>query len=292
MFKRKRNKNNNISHQYRKKGGGNFFGRFLYWLCLGFFLGAITYILFFSPWTKISEISISGNESLEVTPIQEVVRLELEGKYFNWLEKNSYLLIREKSIEKKILENFKNIKEISVDKYFPDKLKISLKERMEVLILCNEDECFLVDEEGSILSDIKMENFEEFGDNLLILHSEKNKEIKKGDMVLKKEFFQYLFDIKKKLVDRLEIEIDRNIITPRLISGDLRVKSLEGWSIYFDSSIPVEKEIKMLSALLVEKKEELNLENLEYIDLRSDKKIYYKFKKLAEEETKKEEIKD
>ena len=48
----------------------------------------------------------------------------------------------------------------------------------------------------------------------------------------------------------------------------------EGWLVYFDINRPTSEQVKILAVLL---KEELkNRENLQYIDLRIDGRVYYK----------------
>jgi len=290
ILNRKKNKIRNLPRRLPTGKTKDLFGKVLYWLCLGFFVGAIFYVLFFSPWTKISEVSVFGNETLEMSIIQEAVKGEMRGKYFNWLEKNNYLLIKEDKLENNLVERFKKIKKVEVKKKFPDRLEISMEERKEFLVFCGGEKCFLLDEWGRVLSEISQEKFSELGENLTILKSEKSRELKVQDLVLGEGFSQYILEIKTELKNRLALEAGKEVFTPQLISGDLRFKTEEGWLVYFDKNIPVEKEIKMLETFLAEKLKDIPRENLEYIDLRSDKKIYYKLKKIEEEKKTEKEI--
>ena len=96
MFRNNRNKIRNFSPRNLRKNKSNFIGRILYWLCLITFVGSVMYVLFFSSWTKILEVDVSGNQYLREEIIQDAVWLKLEGKHLNAIEKNNYLLISEK----------------------------------------------------------------------------------------------------------------------------------------------------------------------------------------------------
>jgi len=264
-----------------KKKSGNIIGRIFYWLCLLAFLGSLIYVLFFSNWTKIIEINIQGTEYLNRELVQSMISSRIEGKYLNLIEKNNYLLISEESIQRDMLETFLKIQSVEVKKKFPNKLNINLIERDIALVFCRNEKCFIVNEDGIAFTQINHDDFQQFGEQIITLQSDKGKDIGVGDFILEKDFNQYLLGIKSKL-ENIDIEIENKISTSQLISGDLRIRTKNGWSIYFDKEIPLEKEVEMLRILLDNQLKEVNLKKLDYIDLRSDKKIYYKFKDSEE----------
>jgi hypothetical protein len=94
----------------------------------------------------------------------------------------------------------------------------------------------------------------------------------------------YLLKMREQLKENLGLEIEKEIKTPQFISGDLRVKTIEGWMIFFDMNITLQKELNMLKVVLDEKVGGENRSNLEYVDLRTDNKVYYKLKKTEEAE--------
>lgn len=289
MFTKNKNKIRTLPREFSKKKNRNFFDRILYWLCFLAFAGGVVYVLFFSPWVVIAKINISGTEDLNEDEILQVVKDKISGKYLNVIEKSNYFLIKRERLGEILTENFKKIEKVRVDKKFPDQINISLVERKEVLVLCNNNQCFIVDSRGIAYSTIDLNNSEEINEHLLILKNEKGREVHLGDFVFEEEYAQYLLDIKYKLESDLGIKIEKEVLTPQLISGDLRVKTTEGWMIYFDKNIPIEKEVKMLDLVLKDKLKEIKREDIEYIDLRTDNKIYYKIKNKTIEENKTEE---
>lgn len=283
MFKASSKKRRSFSPRASKKDRSNFIGRIFYWLCLLAFVGALIYTLFFSSWTKIVEVKVLGTQYLERNAIQDMIFSKIEGKFLGLIEKNNYLLISEDRLEEEILKSVLKIQNIKVDKEFPNKLNISLKERELVLVFCRNEKCFIVNDDGVAFVQIGMDNLEQLGEQLLILQSDKGREIGLGYLILEKDFYQYLIGIKSQL-ENINIKIEKKISTSQLISGDLRIKTEEGWSIYFDRNVSLEKEIELLRILLENQLKDVSREKLDYIDLRSDKKIYYTFKDTAEKE--------
>jgi len=109
-------------------------------------------------------------------------------------------------------------------------------------------------------------------------------------IALEKEYINYLTGLRDQLRKDQEIEIESVYETPSVVSSDVRVITSEGWKIYFNTEISLRKELEMLSVSLENKIDKSRRKDLEYVDLRSDNKVFYKFKNSSEEE-KKEEIK-
>lgn len=275
----------------RKTEGRNqkksIFLRILFYLFLLAFLGTVFYILFFSPFIKISSIEIIGNEYIEQELIAEEINPEISGKYFNYVDKNNLLLFRAGKIKKEILERFKVIKEIEIKRKFPHSLKINILERKPQMIICSQNECFILDENGEAYENIDPSSEEAQKNNFPILIDESGKDINFSDIVLDKPFMNYFLGAKEKIPEMFDLEIERDARTPSLISGDIKMKTKEGWGIYLNKKIELERELEMLRAVLENKITNEQRRELEYIDLRIGNKIYYKFKEEIQEEAEK-----
>jgi hypothetical protein len=97
-----------------------------------------------------------------------------------------------------------------------------------------------------------------------------------GDAVLGQNYIGYILGIREKLKSGLNLETEDTFETPNLISNDIRVKTKEGWEIYFNEDISLDKEMEMLKAVLANEINSDQRSNLEYIDLRIDNKVFYK----------------
>ena len=268
------------------RGGRRIFSKILIAFFVLAFFGITVYIIFFSPFLLVTKISINGNQDLSANAIGSAVSSEISGKYLNALAKNNIMLISEERIKNIIQDKFKRIKDVQIRKIFPETLQISVVERESMFILCSNNNCFIIDDDGVPYARADFESNELRENELLVLNDDGNKEIKIGENVVAPDFMQYLLDIKNKLKNELNLEIDRNYRTPRLVSGDIRVTTSEGWMIYFDKNLSVEKEIETLKLVLekIENSENEKRANLEYIDLRIENKVYYKLKTVAEKQ--------
>ncbi|MFA6160049.1 MAG: FtsQ-type POTRA domain-containing protein [Parcubacteria group bacterium] len=268
------------------------FLRSLFFLVTVSFAVVLIYVLFFSSFLEITSIEVNGNEYVTNNLILDKINPEISGKYFDIIKKNNLILIKVGKIKKDIKNEFKIIREIEIKREFPEKLIVSIIERKPQMVFCSADSCFILDENGEAY-DKYSSNEENDKNNFITLREENSKEIRLGEIILEKKYMNYALEIRQTLLERLEIGIDNNFRITSLISGDIRVKTKDGpprvdersfprveagWEIYFNENIDLEKEIEMLKVVLENKIEKNQRLDLEYIDLRIDNKIYYKFR--------------
>jgi cell division septal protein FtsQ len=273
---------------HEKKKKGLTLGRFFYWIAFLAFLGGIAYSLFFAGFLSVSKIEISGLRELDEKNVREAAESEIAGKYLKFIEKNNLLLIRGKSIEGGLKGRFAKIESADVRKKFPDTLIISIKERESAIILCTGAECFMVDEGGTAYSRTDYSLPEISENRLVILKDLSSKNIDAGSIVFSADYLGYIRKIEEKIGANFDFRTEKEYETPSRISADIRAKTKEGWMIFFNENIDLEKEIDMLKVVLDEKIGDKR-KDLEYVDLRSDNKVYYKFRQGSQEEVNKEE---
>ncbi|MDO9230986.1 MAG: FtsQ-type POTRA domain-containing protein [bacterium] len=264
------NKNNNSRRKFS-------FFRFLFFLIFIAFATVLIYALFFSPFLEITSIEVNGNEHITENSILDKINPQISGKYFDAIKKNNLLLIRTGKIKKDIQVEFRIIKEITIKREFPSKLVVSIIERKSQMVFCSTNNCFMLDENGEAY-DNYFASEENDKNNFIILREESSRKINLGEVILEKNYMEYVQGIKRELLARLEMEVENNFRVVSLISKDIRVKTKEGPEIFFNENIELEKEIEMLKVVLENKIEKNQRQDLEYIDLRIDNKIYYKFR--------------
>lgn len=270
-----RNKKRNIPKD-RKKSKKIYF-QILFYVALLFFLGAFIYVLFFSQMLKVISIEIKGNKNVDKQIILDKINSTISGNYLKYINKDNLLLFKANKTEEEILQQFKIIRKIEIKKIFPNDLVVSMIERIPELIFCSKEKCFIIDENGQAYderSSLKEENVS----NMILLIDESGRNINVGEIILERDYIEYVQGIKKNIFENLSLEIENNFQTPSLISKDIRIRTREGWMVYFNQNINLEKELEMLSLSLNNKIEKEKRIELEYIDLRIENKIYYKFK--------------
>lgn len=250
----------------------------MYGLIILVFLGAIVYSVFFSQFLAVTKIEVSGTENLDPAEIRKIAEAEIAGNFLDFVSRNNILLAGKKNIEKNILEKYKYAEKVEIEKEFPDKLVVRVKERKFSLIFCSAGNCAVVDSNGSAFTEADFEKNKLGENNLPVLYDDGNKKFALGETVFGQEYSGYLLGAREKMKSELGIDMERELRTPQIASGDIRAKTAEGWQIYFDKSIPLDKEINMLKIVLENKIDPAKRSELEYIDLRTENKVYYKFK--------------
>jgi cell division septal protein FtsQ len=253
-------------------------GKFFYSLIILIFLGSIIYSIFFSQFLAVTEITISGTENLSPAEIRKIAEAEITGNYLNFIPRNNLLLAGKKSIENKIIKEYKYAEKVGIKKEFPSKLTIEIKERKFIFVFCSGGNCAVVQDSGVAFTEADFEKNELGENNLPILYDDGNKNFSLGEAVFNQEYINYLLSIGEKMKSELGINMEREMRTPQIASGDIRAKTADGWFAYFDINIPLKKEISMLKLVLDSKIDQNKRGELEYIDLRAENKVYYKFR--------------
>jgi len=275
----KRKKHFNVSRN-RSRG----FLQFLFWFTLAVFWGVVGYVLFFSSFLAVTSLKISGERNVNEEDISAQVRPEISGYDWKFINKNNLFLVRKGIIRKNILGNFRQIRNVEVRKRFPDELEVIVSERIPTMLFQGANGWFILDENAVAYdrADPEVEEIKKY--DLPRLTDADGKNIELGAVALSGEYVAYVLGIREKMKSDTEILIGNDFQTPSLISKDIRARTQDGWGIYFNENISLDKEIEMLNAVLDHEIEKNQRSDLEYIDLRIDNKVYYKFREGTPEE--------
>lgn len=248
------------------------------------FFGVIAYVLFFSPFLAIDEISVEGEEKLNHEEILLAVKESMDGKYFDVLHKNNLILADKGRMKSVLTDKFKRIGNVEIAKDFPNKIEVRIKERKSMLIFCDGDNFWIINEKGEAYAEADFVSNELGEEDLIVIKNIDKKNVSREDVFVEDSLMQFAIGIKEGLRSELDIEIEKEYLTPALVSGDLRVKTSEGWRIFFNKDLGNKKTLEMLKVILDENIDQDKRANLEYIDLRINNKAYYKLKKVMEDE--------
>lgn len=235
--------------------------------------------MFFSDLLAVTKISLNGLEELDRGRVLDEVRLHLTGRYRSIVSKNNLILIRTSLIRKDLMIKFPKIEGVVIKRNFPSQIDVFIKERRSVLALCNLEVCYTVDEKGKTFMSFDPQE----SDIFIILSDKSNKPLELDESVLDEDYLNYVLETKDRLEKEMDIQVEKEYETPSLASSDIRLTTQEGWRIYFNKDIALDKELEMLQAVLNDKIGQDKKADLEYVDLRSDNKVYYKFKDGTQE---------
>lgn len=245
-------------------------------ILLMIFVGVVIYSFIFASFLEIDEIVVDNHGSIASTDVQDAVKTELDGKYFRVIPKNNFILFDSERMEAKLKNNFKKIKVVAVSKKFPNKIGVKIEERNLILSLCSRGECYFIDENGyayeKMSSQLKAENKNE----TIELVDESGREIRENEYVLLPKYVEFLVGIKDELKNNASIEILNEYRTESRISEEVIVQTKKGWDIYLNSKFPINKSSQTLKTLLNRHLMLKDLNELEYIDLRSENRVFYR----------------
>lgn len=258
--------------------------KLFFWILLAGFLSASFYLIFLSGFLEIREIEISGTDKISRGEVEKPILESLDGMIMGKIPRNNFILFPSEKVKKDILEKFKVINEIEIEKKFPNKLIVSVGERELGLILRSGNEEVVVDEKG-IAFDRSLGNGEYLSfKDIPVLRDQSQREVSVGKEVLSPDYVFFVKEIRKKIGENLGISLGKEMETPSISSGDIRMASTEGWKLYLDRNLGIDKEEEMLEVVLNNKIEPERRADLEYIDLRIQNKVFYRFKNQEAEE--------
>ncbi|MEI7890739.1 MAG: FtsQ-type POTRA domain-containing protein [bacterium] len=253
------------------------FSKVIFYLLLISFIAVTIYIVFFSPYLKISNIVVAGAKELDNAQLQAVVGVSLDGKYLGIIPRNNFLFISQGKVEKILSQNFKKIKTIKVSKRFPDSVDINIEERNALLVWCSNEKCFMLDENGIAYSEADFSSQELIQNNLLQIVDKSGKEVEIGSDIVDFSYEQYMLGIKDQLA-KIGFEIIDQYFTPSRMAQEINVKTSQGTEFYFSTQYSLEGAMKTLETIFKKEITGDKKNNVAYFDLRNENKVFYKLK--------------
>jgi cell division septal protein FtsQ len=242
------------------------------------FLGVAVYSFVFAGFLKIDNIEVTGLETLDKEEVRSYVNEGLKGNYLEFIPKNNILFINKKVFKNKIKSEFKKIESITVKKVFPSKVVLDIEERDLMLMLCSKGECFFVDKLGNAYARVDFDSEEVRQNKLVKLIDESGKDVHIGRRVLREDFLRYISSLAQEIERVSHIEITKDYRSRSLISEEVIVQTTKGWDIYLSSAFPAEKSARILKTFLNKQISLREASELEYVDLRSENKVFYRMK--------------
>ena len=242
--------------------------------------------IFYIPKFRIQRIGISADTALGGAVLAETKKMAGERR-FGVFPLDNILFFPEEKIKERILEKYPAIREITFDKDFPDSVFINIAERGAKAIWCDGEEaesenfrnkCFFIDERGVAFSEAPFFSEGVFlriiGGPLLanLAYGGQEQEFKLGGSVLNQNEFQNILEFKNS-IETLNFQAEKIFVKD---GGVYEIYLDRSWRVIFDLRRDTEDLFENLKILLEEI--ENNEKNLEYIDLRFDNKVFYKFR--------------
>lgn len=257
-------------------------GVFLLWFL---FLAALFYIFFFSIFFLIGKPQIIGVSKISEETLRGFVEKQLDGKYFGVFPKNNFFLVRPRTLETQLLEEFPLLFSANVMRAFPDWLHIALAEREKIILWCSGEPCFLADESG-IARNGERALLPENISHTIFITDMSGKAVTLGEKVFDPDYGKFVVQLNDSFQEQLEIPLEPRFTTISRFANEVRVKTSEGWEVYFGTDVPLQSSLDALKLLFVKELTKEKRAKLAYIDLRTENRAYYVFREGENTENK------
>ncbi len=253
-------------HRIKKKKavtGNIFFVSSLFFITI--FLAAFCFLAFY-PLFQVEEILVDGGAEINNNQIKNFIEHKAERKA-PFLSSKSTFFFSVRKTEEEILKKAPSVGGVHINREFPNKLKVLIRERKPIAFWCREkdkDQCFFIDSEG-----VAFQKTEKISTERPIIVS--RKELDERRQILKKEELSRFFLI----FDHLLQEDIASIFFYMDEYGEITAHTDQGIEIYFTLE-NVQRELDNMKIILKEKLSREEVEDLEYIDLRFGDRVYYK----------------
>lgn len=237
-----------------------------------FLVAVCVFIIWFFclDYLRIKNIVVEGNSFLEKEKIIENIDSSVSGKYFYFIPKNNILVASKKEIADNLLNNFLRVKSADVSKKLPDGILVKLEERNPSALLCEDKNCFFVDDSGYVFEESP---FFSGGIFVKFIDQRNERNFSVNTNILPEEEFGNLINFSE-LLSREGIKVAGIILKNE---GLYEFHTSEQWHILLsqrsDYKISFDNLKIALSGQIKEKRPEL-----EYIDLRLQNKVFFKYR--------------
>ena len=267
MFSSRRGKQrfSNLARRRRK-----IFGIKLVAIGLGFLvvIGGISWLSHLDSVT-IKQVSVLGTRTVPDSVVHDLVYSELEGTYPLLFSRSNIFIYPKNDITASVQEAFPNIGSIEFIFESLESISVSVRERSEDALWCNnKEECYFVDEDGLIFGKSPL-----FSDTVFIkFYTEVPQENPIGEYIFSSSEFKnisFFLDA----VEKLGVVIVKFGVVD---STDFELTFNNGARVVFSRDGDLSQILANLEAVL--NSETLENEKIDYIDLRFGNKVFYKFK--------------
>lgn len=237
------------------------------------------YFLFFSEWLQINNILVEGNKTTDAKMILDVIEPFLHKKSFWVFPANNFFFIPTNQIGKEILSDFKRIGDVQVSRGFPSSLAVRVQEKKAVLLFCNEQGCVWVDEDGIAYNKSSYAEAVAEGNDVVIVQDNSHSSLVLGQLATDPAYVDFANRLWHAFPDKIGKELIY-LSTPLPSAQEIRANTKEGWMVYFDTTVDLDRSIALLQKVIDQelKEKEGGTTCLDYIDLRVTDRVFYKMK--------------
>ncbi len=238
------------------------------------FLSLLFYILFYSPLFSIKNITIEGTERTADYLIEDLVWQETQNRHIFDIKGDNLWFFSKDKLKEEIYQRL-DLANISVNKRIPNTLRINVEERKASFILKFQDQHQFRDLSGCPITSLEVNEDDLKNYPILEKNLFEEKDLNRC-LNLNAEYMLDVVDLYYKSDQFENFSISKFIINGEVFNINLVLN--EGPRVFFSRREDFLRQFQKLEVICEEVKENNNLENIEYIDVRYGNKAYINYK--------------
>lgn len=253
---------------------------YLLWML---FFGTVGYLVLFSPFLVLREPVVTGLQNIDEDAFHRTLEEIVGQKYFGYFSRNRYFLLQPRSMESLLKERYPLLSHVSVQPVFPDGLTVTALEREDILVWCSSERCLHLLEDGSLQPTNDAYQEEENRARTVTLRDLSGRELSQGERITEQELIVFPGAFRKGLQDQLSLGTLPEMTFASRFANELRVKAEEGWEIFFSTKVSVTSSLEALRLFLEKEIKPERRRDLQYVDLRTENRIFYRYQEGKED---------
>lgn len=230
---------------------------------------AVFYYVFYSDFFKIKKIVLIDNKQVAEEEIKFVAEESYGKRRFLIFPGDNIIVFSISSLQDKIVKQVPEVKDVEIEKKYPDVLKIIVKEKIPTAIWSIDGQEFYIDQEGSIAYAF---NKDESIDNLPRVVDLSGTKIGINEKATSQETMNFIRSASEYFPQKIGEGIDKYFL-PSGAAEEIHLKSDKGYLVYFSLKRGAKEQIE---DLLTIKESQLQDVEIDYIDMRVENWVYYK----------------
>lgn len=229
-----------------------------------------------APLLRVTEIRVDGTRVVSAAAIEAVVREELRGNEWLVVPRDNLLFISAERIRERVGREFGVIAEAAVEREFPQRLGVRVRERVLWGMVCDAPpregaagRCFYLDRSGATYEEVSGAS------GWLVPVIYLGRAVPEGPDAVPSSLIQF-FDRSRDAFAGLHEEL-LSMTVATATPGDVWLRVAKGWSAWVSSDRDPAEWAKVLHTLL-EKEIGGREAQLDYLDLRFGNKVFYKYR--------------
>ena len=166
------------------------------------------YFFSYSPYFQINEIIVEGNKDVSYDSIRYVVNLSFVERRLLFFHQNNLLFWDKQQMYDRLWEKFA-FEELEIDRIFPRKIVIRVKEKIPGFVYLNNDRYYYTDLQGGVTQAVEEQQINPAFPKIF---DENKRNVEIRDTVLGGNIMKGIAYIEEQLPKKVPVEIDRYVL--------------------------------------------------------------------------------